>query len=234
MFLDMCLNFTAVIAGPSKVHDANHGEGQSTPVVNKRTYSQMMARAKLSEEKFQSVLSPIGENSVTVESKRMRMECRGARRLLFNTGDESTPSSSRNYDSSESDASESTSASDKNTNILSSPTVNLPNFVIDGTAPHLLQMSPQKQKENVDWLTKMRKERYEQLGKFTVGKCSPKSQAAPARRTLRTRSHDSQKISKTTKNSAVFSLVDFFKALNTNCEKNSSIAEDVPSTSDRS
>lgn len=36
-----------------------------------------------------------------------------------------------------------------------SPTANLPNFVIDGEAPHLKNFSPQK-KQDKDWLTKMR------------------------------------------------------------------------------
>lgn len=44
---------------------------------------------------------------------------------------------------------------------VNSPTTNLPNFVVDGDAPHLGLMSPQKKikKENVDWLTKMRKQK---------------------------------------------------------------------------
>lgn len=44
---------------------------------------------------------------------------------------------------------------------LNSPTTNLPNFVVDGDAPHLGLMSPQRKikKENVDWLTKMRKQK---------------------------------------------------------------------------
>lgn len=43
----------------------------------------------------------------------------------------------------------------------SSPTTNLPNFKVDGEAPHLGLMSPQKKpkKENVDWLTKIRKQK---------------------------------------------------------------------------
>lgn len=42
-----------------------------------------------------------------------------------------------------------------------SPTTNLPNFVVDGDAPHLGLMSPQRRvkKENVDWLTRMRKQK---------------------------------------------------------------------------
>lgn len=41
-----------------------------------------------------------------------------------------------------------------------SPTSNLPNFILDGEAPHLRLSSPkQKHKENVDWLTKLRKQK---------------------------------------------------------------------------
>lgn len=43
---------------------------------------------------------------------------------------------------------------------LFSPTSNLPNYVIDGDAPHLKLQSPKRKlKENVDWLTKMRKQK---------------------------------------------------------------------------
>lgn len=44
---------------------------------------------------------------------------------------------------------------------VNSPTTNLPNFIVDGDAPHLGLMSPQRNitKENVDWLTKMRKQK---------------------------------------------------------------------------
>lgn len=41
-----------------------------------------------------------------------------------------------------------------------SPTSNLPNFVISGEAPHLPVQSPKRKlKENVDWLTKIRKQK---------------------------------------------------------------------------
>lgn len=41
-----------------------------------------------------------------------------------------------------------------------SPTSNLPNFVIDGDAPHLKLQSPKRKlKENVDWLTNIRKQK---------------------------------------------------------------------------
>ncbi|EDW85600.1 uncharacterized protein Dwil_GK23072 [Drosophila willistoni] len=44
--------------------------------------------------------------------------------------------------------------------VIYSPTSNLPNFVVDGDAPHLAIMSPKrKAKEKVDWLTKIRKQK---------------------------------------------------------------------------
>lgn len=47
---------------------------------------------------------------------------------------------------------------------FNSPTTNLPNFVVNGDAPHLSLMSPRKaKKENVDWLTKMRKQKLSSL-----------------------------------------------------------------------
>lgn len=43
---------------------------------------------------------------------------------------------------------------------LFSPTSNLPNYVIDGDAPHLKLQSPKRKfKENIDWLTKFRKQK---------------------------------------------------------------------------
>lgn len=50
---------------------------------------------------------------------------------------------------------------DRQTPIMNSPTTNLPNFVVDGDAPHLGLMSPQRKvkKENIDWLTKIRKQK---------------------------------------------------------------------------
>ncbi|XP_067630739.1 protein lethal(2)denticleless [Eurosta solidaginis] len=44
--------------------------------------------------------------------------------------------------------------------MIFSPTSNLPNYVLDGEAPHLGIMSPKrKHKEKVDWLTKIRKQK---------------------------------------------------------------------------
>lgn len=43
---------------------------------------------------------------------------------------------------------------------FSSPTSNLPNYVLNGEAPHLPIVSPKRKlKENVDWLTKIRKQK---------------------------------------------------------------------------
>lgn len=43
---------------------------------------------------------------------------------------------------------------------FSSPTSNLPNYVLNGEAPHLPIISPKRKlKENVDWLTKIRKQK---------------------------------------------------------------------------
>ncbi|XP_058833548.1 protein lethal(2)denticleless [Topomyia yanbarensis] len=58
----------------------------------------------------------------------------------------------------------------KLTNGMSSPTSNLPNFVIDGDAPHLVNVNSscsnkRKLKENVDWLTKIRKQKLLQAAK---------------------------------------------------------------------
>lgn len=54
----------------------------------------------------------------------------------------------------------STSHPSCSTTALHSPTSNLPNYVIDGDAPHLKLQSPKRKlKENVDWLTKIRKQR---------------------------------------------------------------------------
>lgn len=51
-------------------------------------------------------------------------------------------------------------ASCSSMSISFSPTSNLPNYVIDGDAPHLKLQSPKRKlKENVDWLTKIRKQK---------------------------------------------------------------------------
>lgn len=64
---------------------------------------------------------------------------------------------------------ESSESSLRTSNGLSSPTVNLPNFVIDGDAPHLVNVTnsngKRKLKENVDWLTKIRKQKLLQAAK---------------------------------------------------------------------
>ncbi|XP_073846875.1 WD40 domain-containing protein denticleless [Musca autumnalis] len=54
----------------------------------------------------------------------------------------------------------STQTSSSVSSLIYSPTSNLPNYVLDGEAPHLGIMSPKRKiKEKVDWLTKMRKQK---------------------------------------------------------------------------
>ncbi|XP_028049045.1 protein lethal(2)denticleless isoform X2 [Monomorium pharaonis] len=174
----------------------------------KRSYLQMSR-----SEGFKCILSPIFENHESA-AKRVHINNRGMRRLF-----DSTPSTSRDYNSDEPSTSQSTSRNEE----VFSPTLNLPNFVIDGTAPHLLEISPQKYKENVDWLTKIRKERYEQK---KAASSSPKTQLTPGRRSNRSRSTEPQKVTKPTKS---VSLLDFFKpsiAVSKDSKK------DLPSNSD--
>lgn len=62
----------------------------------------------------------------------------------------------------------------KEKDLTTSPTVNLPNFVVDGMAPHL-NFSPPKRKSQ-DWLTRMRIERNlrQEMLEKTLGPSSPK------------------------------------------------------------
>lgn len=171
-----------------------------------------------SDGKVKSVLSPIQEN-LTFVAKRAHLENRGARRLFSSCNDNSLLLS-RGYESDEPSTSSSNIES-KSNEIHFSPTLNLPNFVIDGTAPHLLQLSPEKYKENVDWLTRIRKEKYEQKVRKTVSEklTSPVSYITFARRNTRSRSTEPQKISKMPRSPAL-SLLNFFKITGKDCETN--------------
>ncbi|XP_015601565.1 protein lethal(2)denticleless [Cephus cinctus] len=181
---------------------------------SKRNYSQISSRECITDSKFKSILSPIHEN-IEPLAKRAHLENRGARRL-FSPGSDSETILNRGYDSDEPGPSSSIPTRKINSHLFS-PTLNLPNFVIDGTAPHLLQMSPQKCKENMDWLTKIRKERYEQkIVKVTNDKASsPKAQLTPARRTGRSKSTEPRKVPK----SPSISLLNFFKITGKECDK---------------
>lgn len=191
----------------------------------------MMIGSRL-EDKYKSILSPICENHEAI-AKRTCTDNRGSEsyrisdsRKLFNSNAETI--TSVDYDSDEHSIHQSTYTS-KDDRILFSPTSNLPNFVIDGTAPHLLEISPQKYKENVDWLTKIRKERYEQK-KTALNSNSPQNQTTPSRRMNKLRSTESQKVTKTIKGT---SLLNFFKAINKDREKSpcSENRNVIPSTS---
>ncbi|XP_033206282.1 protein lethal(2)denticleless [Bombus vosnesenskii] len=184
----------------------------------KRNYFQMMS-GSWSDGKFKSVLSPIQENLTSARvAKRIHLENRGARRLFSPCNDNSS-SLNRGYESDEPSTS-SSSRENRNNEIHFSPTLNLPNFVIDGTAPHLLQLSPEKYKENVDWLTRIRREKYGKVRKTLSEKsASPVSCTVLARRNTRSRSTEPQKVSKMPRNSPL-SLLNFFKVTGKDCETN--------------
>ncbi|XP_050575282.1 protein lethal(2)denticleless [Bombus affinis] len=184
----------------------------------KRNYFQMMS-GSWSDGKFKSVLSPIQENLTSARvAKRIHLENRGARRLFSPCNDNSSLLN-RGYESDEPSTS-SSSRENRNNEIHFSPTSNLPNFVIDGTAPHLLQLSPEKYKENVDWLTRIRREKYGKVRKTLSEKsASPVSCTVLARRNTRSRSTEPQKVSKMPRNSPL-SLLNFFKVTGKDCETN--------------
>ncbi|XP_078037476.1 WD40 domain-containing protein denticleless [Augochlora pura] len=191
----------------------------------KRTYSQMMM-GSWSEGKFKSILSPIHENNEFI-AKRAHLENRGARRLFSPYHD-----NNRLYKDYESDEPSTSSFTPESKNeILFSPTLNLPNFVIDGTAPHLLQMSPEKYKENVDWLTRIRREKFEHRSGKSVSEKLTGVTTTPARRNSRSRSTEPQKQTKLSKGSAP-SLLNFFKITGKDSETNACCDDvnSVPST----
>ncbi|KAG9432290.1 protein lethal(2)denticleless isoform X1 [Apis mellifera carnica] len=183
----------------------------------KRSYFQMI-NGSWSDGKFKSILSPIEENLTSI-TKRIHLENRGARRL-FSPYNDNNSLLNRGYESDEPTTSLSNIES-RNSEINFSPTLNLPNFVIDGTAPHLLQLSPEKYKENVDWLTRIRREKYEQKMRKTMSEKlpSPVSCTTLTRRNTRSRSTEPQKISKIPRNPAL-SLLNFFKVTGKDCETN--------------
>lgn len=154
---------------------------------------------------FKSILSPIIEN-YEGSAKRPHSESRGARRLFspsrkddrHTLGCTVTPCSDEPGPSSD-------EKNFPNSALTFSPTMNLPNFVLDGTAPHLLERSPQKSKENVDWLTKIRKERYDSLRKNARAKSSSPNNS---RRRRSLSMEPSRKMSK----EPVSPLLRFFKA----------------------
>ncbi|XP_012265340.2 protein lethal(2)denticleless [Athalia rosae] len=202
--------------------DTNEKKGITSSA--KRRYSQMSADD--TRLKFKSVLSPVEEN-FEGSAKRPHLENRGARRL-FSPGSECVLSLSTDYESDEPRPSSSTA----NVEAPFSPTLNLPNYVIDGTAPHLLQISPQKFKENIDWLTKMRKEKFEQKTKTAIPELtSPKATVTPARRSGRSRSTEPRRAREPS-----VSLLNFFRISGRECDKelccaNTSLISSQPSRS---
>ncbi|XP_012271438.1 protein lethal(2)denticleless isoform X2 [Orussus abietinus] len=192
---------------------AFNSKSDNTSSSSKRNYSQMMLDDC---RKVKSVLSPIKENQEQ-KTKRPTLENRGARRL-FSAVTDGKVGSFGSYESDSQTPSSSRVLTSEQTSY--SPTSNLPNFVIDGTAPHLLEISPRKSKENIDWLTKMRMERYEQKSVRSIVEksTSPKVHVTPVRRMTRSRSRSSEprKIAK----SPSVSLLNFFRISEKDNEKN--------------
>lgn len=122
-----------------------------------------------------AVLSPVREGN---QESRVGLETRGARRLFSprkqNVIEQSSTSSQQPDTETGSDA------------IVSSPTLNLPNYVLDGTSPHHHCSPNGRLKENVNWLTKLRKEKTSSGVKQT----SPSAHITPKRRLTRSRSHE--------------------------------------------
>jgi denticleless len=75
--------------------------------------------------------------------------------------------------------------------IPSSPTLNLPNYVLDGTSPHHHCSSNPRLKENIDWLTKLRNAKLRKM-KTNSGERNNYISAyvTPKRRLTRSRSHE--------------------------------------------
>lgn len=94
-----------------------------------------------------------------------------------------------------------------------SPTSGLPNFVVDGTAPHLLANSPQKKtKENLNWLIEYRKRKRAEKNDKSESPVAKKIKT-PTRRAKSQRGLKFKKDEKTTpKNSTktVPAITDFY------------------------
>lgn len=125
-----------------------------------------------------AVLSPVREGN---QESRVGLETRGARRLF-------SPRKQNIIEQSSSSSQQHDTETGSNT-ILSSPTLNLPNYVLDGTSPHHHCSPNGRLKENVNWLTKLRKEK----ASVGVKQISPSAHVIPKQRLTRSRSHELSK-----------------------------------------
>ncbi|XP_043505675.1 protein lethal(2)denticleless isoform X2 [Polistes fuscatus] len=195
----------------------------------KRTYTQMTLTGSYSDGKLKTSLSPIHEDSET-RIKRAHVENRGARRLFSQSTDKTTisdkgynfdkPSTSSYVPKLQTTISENNVSESSSSSIPFLPISDLPNFVIDGTAPHLLQISPEKFKESVDWLTKIREKFIEQKSKSSANKMSSSKVTTPAHRSSRSRSMEPKGCK--TSLSPTPSLLNFFKTYSKECDKSTS------------
>ncbi|XP_011499985.1 PREDICTED: protein lethal(2)denticleless-like [Ceratosolen solmsi marchali] len=179
---------------------------------SKRCYVQIF-NGYWSDGSYKFILSPVQETLET-PAKRLNVENRGARRLFCTEMCSSSKGHVQSNNCYEFHESSSSSTNRDATLTAFSPTSNLPNFVVDGTAPHLLEMSPQKLKENIDWLTKIRKEKYSQHNCKTILKLSsPKQDTTPIHRINRSRSTEPRK----TPNSPTYPLLQYFRPAIKDC-----------------
>ena len=124
-----------------------------------------------------TVLSPVGEGNrlsrmgLETRARKLFSPCKHSVNCKCSTNDQQ-PESETEFHS-----------------ILSSPTLNLPNYVLDGTSPHHHCSPNTRLKENVDWLTKLRNEKTTSVESQTDSNLH----ITPKRRLTRSRSHEANK-----------------------------------------
>lgn len=131
-------------------HAASGGDSKRQLIETRarRLFAPSGTSSSRSERDFRSLLSEIPEETETPpkeESEKLLSPLNERNQLThYRLSEIRTPSSHR----------------PSCVTALFSPTSNLPNYVIDGDAPHLKLQSPKRKlKENVDWLTKIRKQK---------------------------------------------------------------------------
>ncbi|KAF7990483.1 hypothetical protein HCN44_000288 [Aphidius gifuensis] len=188
---------------PGDYNSDYNSEIESLDTERKRTHHQMIT-GSWTDGKYKSTLSPIQENWEPPAKRKFHTVNRRARRLF-------SPSTSR-----EQSNQQSPDAADNNKRQTPfSPTHNLPNYVEDGTAPHLIQVSPQKSKKN-NWLTIIQKERFESKKLTDSETCvaAGSRMTTPAKRNSRSKSAEPRKTEKTS------SLYRFFHPSSRDSDKN--------------
>ncbi|KAJ8684460.1 hypothetical protein QAD02_020252 [Eretmocerus hayati] len=144
----------------------------STPRSNRSFEPPLLANRNL-------IPSPANYN-LTVSPGQRNQNSPAARRLYFSP----SARSAKSFLSDNAESCDSCDTDESSSTIFSSPTSGLPNFVLDGTAPHLSANSPKKKGRNVaDWLTQIRKRKTPSTP--TINSSSPKNRKVPALRSER-------------------------------------------------